>query len=217
MTAKGGAVHVKVPLARLSDYGFAYGRDRVSWRIPGRKIVLDVKGFTVEQHTEGKTFHVVFKRARSESRLPRVKKLSRIRQIFSERSSRVIQELQALDEGTLAQAVRAPDDFGVLLSALQTEAASAGVRARDPLAGARLRGLEAKRKLIDAEGGALSSAEGARLLGDTRQALDKRRRKGRLVALELGRKGFTIRPGNSAWRILSLSSLRSKAGTPGSS
>jgi len=78
----------------------------------------------------------------------------------------------------------------VLVSALQTEEALASIRARDPLAGARVRGLEAKRKLLEGEGGTISSAEAAKLLRVTRQAVDKRRKEGKLLGLEFGRKGF---------------------------
>lgn len=52
----------------------------------------------------------------------------------------------------------------MLVSALKTEEALAIIRTQDPLAGARLRGVEGKRKLVQAEGGALSTAEVARAI-----------------------------------------------------
>jgi len=52
-----------------------------------------------------------------------------------------------MDERKLAEAVQAPTDYSGLVSALTSEEALATIRSRDPLAGARLRGIEAKRKL----------------------------------------------------------------------
>lgn len=184
-----GAVHVEMPIASLSGYQFAFDREQCSWRTSRRKLVVQLKGFVVEQRTQNKAVHVIFKRTCPEQ-APVLKKAGAIREIFFQRSLRAIEELKALDEKQLAQAVQAPTDYSVLVSALNSEEALAGIRAHDPLAGARLRGLEAKRKLIEAEGGALSSAQAARLLRITRQAVDKRRKEGKLLAVELGKKGF---------------------------
>ena len=95
-----------------------------------------------------------------------------------------------MDERKLAEAVQAPTDYSVLVSALTSDEALATIRARDPLAGARLRGIDAKRQLLEAEGGSLSSAEAAKLLKISRQAVDKRRREKRLLGVELGKKGY---------------------------
>jgi hypothetical protein len=53
-----------------------------------------------------------------------------------------------------------------------------------PLASALLRGAHVKEELIQASGGAASAEEVAQLLGITRQAVDKRRRAGTLLAVE---------------------------------
>ena len=52
---------------------------------------------------------------------------------------------------------------------------------------ARLRGVRARRELLGAEGGTVSSGQAAELLGITPQAVDKRRRTGKLLALPVGR------------------------------
>ena len=108
-SARGGAVHVRMAIARLSAYQFAYGREHVSWQTPKKKVVVRLKGFTVEQHTDEKAFYVVFKRAAASSPLA-IRKASPIRKIFLQRSLRAIEELQALDERQLAEAVEAPTD-----------------------------------------------------------------------------------------------------------
>ena len=57
-TAGRGTVYVKMPLPRLSNYRFTYDRGNVSWRTPKKKIVIQVKGFAVEQHTDANGFHI---------------------------------------------------------------------------------------------------------------------------------------------------------------
>ena len=69
--------------------------------------------------------------------------------------------------------------------------------AHDPLAKARLRGVLAQRELLDADGGALSVAELAKALGVSRQAIDKRRKGGQLLALEVGKRGYLY----PAWQL----------------
>lgn len=64
------------------------------------------------------------------------------------------------------------------------------LRQRDPLAPARLRGLRARQRLLEAEGGVASGKEFAALIHVSRQAVDKRRQNGTLIALHLGKKGF---------------------------
>jgi hypothetical protein len=59
-------------------------------------------------------------------------------------------------------------------------------------AGARLRGIEAKRKLLEAEGDPLTSAQAAKLLKISRQDVDKRRRENKLLGLELGKIGIPL-------------------------
>lgn len=184
---KKDAVYLEMPISRISEYQFSSSSERCWWTTPKKKVIVQSQGFAVEQQIDKKTFHVVF----------RLKKAGTIRQIFFQRSLRAIEELQSLNEQKLAEAVQAPTDYSVLLSALNTEEALASIRAHDPLAGARLRGLEAKRKLVEAEGGTLSTAQVAKAFGITRQAVDKRRKERRLLGMELGKKGFRY----PAWQI----------------
>jgi hypothetical protein len=188
-TSRNGALLVEMPIARLSDYRFEYADEHCSWRTPKQKVVIDAKGFLIEQRTNHKAFHLLFKSGPATA--------GNIQKVFYQRSMRAIEGLQSLGEKRLAEAVQAPTDYSVLLSALNTEEALASIRVHDPLAAARLRGLEAKRNLVEAEGGTLTSAEVARKLRITRQAVDKRRKEGRLLALELGRKGFRF----PAWQL----------------
>src|SRR5258708_7449658 len=189
VTAK-GAVHVEMPIHRLAAYRFAYDHEHCSWTTSKQKIVLRVKDFAVEQQTTKNTFLVMFKHTPAKPNIAVLRKPNQVREIFFQRSLRAIEELKSLDEQKLVEAVQAPTDYSVLVSALSTEDALASIRVHDPLAGARLRGLAAKRKLLEAEGGTLSSTQASKLLEISRQAVDKRRSEGKLLAIELGKKGY---------------------------
>lgn len=69
---------------------------------------------------------------------------------------------------------------------MQQPAAWARVQDDDPLAAARARGVLAEKRLLESEGGVLSADEVAAALRITRQAVDKRRRLGRLLAVPRG-------------------------------
>lgn len=112
-----------------------------------------------------------------------------VRVAFLVRALRAVEAL-AGDLGTaaLGEAVSAPSDLEALLRALREE--SVASQSQDPLAAARLRGLEARRRLLESEGGTLPATAVAKLLGISRQAVNKRRRAGTLLAFPLGRRGF---------------------------
>ncbi len=66
------------------------------------------------------------------------------------------------------------------------------------LAEARLRGIEARKRLLEAEGGSLRAQVVASLLNISRQAAYKRYRAGRLIAVDCGRHGFAF----PAWQFV---------------
>lgn len=68
----------------------------------------------------------------------------------------------------------------------------------DPLAEARLRGIEERTRLLASEGGTLSGQKVASLLYISRQAVYKRYRAGRLLAVDCGRHGFAL----PAWQFV---------------
>lgn len=82
--------------------------------------------------------------------------------------------------------LQAPAGEDVLVAAAMQPTVVEHVRSSSPLLPALLRGAQAKRQLLEAEGGTLSAADVARLLGRSRQAVDKQRRTGRLLAIRVG-------------------------------
>lgn len=88
---------------------------------------------------------------------------------------------------SLTEATAAPTDYDLLLTLLRQPEAMQAIPSSDPLAKARLRGLVAKKQLLVAEGGCLSSSEVGEILGISRQGVDKRRSNGKLIGLPKGR------------------------------
>jgi hypothetical protein len=77
-----------------------------------------------------------------------------------------------------------------LVAVLERPEILADLKRRDPLTPARLRGLRARKQLLEAEGGVVSGRELAAALGVTRQAVDKRRLAGKLIGIDLGKRGY---------------------------
>lgn len=105
--------------------------------------------------------------------------------IFLSRGIRALVEL--LEQANLPEAVAASSDYNLLLNVLQQPGVIPLLVAKDPLAKAKIRGILAKPQLLEAEGGCLSSDEAARLLGISREAVNKRRQQGKLIGLPAGR------------------------------
>ncbi|MHB1417866.1 MAG: hypothetical protein ACYC1C_21660, partial [Chloroflexota bacterium] len=101
----------------------------------------------------------------------------------------VVRLADRADAETLAEALRQSSPVDVLVTALLRELGRLGGEgtAAQPLTAAMLRGQVAKRRLLEAGGGTLSSAEVAHLLGVSRQTVNNRRLKGRLIGVASGR------------------------------
>ncbi|MCX6603005.1 MAG: helix-turn-helix domain-containing protein [Acidobacteria bacterium] len=119
-----------------------------------------------------------------------IKAKAGIQGVVASRCSRVIDFLLALPEDVLVEAAKESSDIGVVTYLLSRPEMVAVPVTPDPLAGARLRGIAIKSALLQAEGGSKTTAEVAALLGVSPQAITKRRHEGKLIAVELGTKGF---------------------------
>jgi hypothetical protein len=114
-----------------------------------------------------------------------------IRAAFMARALNALARLAPeVSDEALGDATGAASDYAVLLRALQSPAVLGSLQRQDPLAAARLRGLDARRELLRAEGGTVSVEQAALALGITRQAVDKRRRADKLIGLSTGRRGY---------------------------
>lgn len=113
---------------------------------------------------------------------------SPIRAAFWERASAALRRLtEQAEESALIRAVSAPTDAGALARAMSdTLPADNASSELDPLASLIARGAEQKLELLKQAGGGLSASDVSRLLHISRQAVDKRRREGKLLAVPRG-------------------------------
>jgi len=118
--------------------------------------------------------------------------------VVATRSLNAIAEfLEQADSRLLKEVATAPTDIDVLLKELSAPESVEVLRQHDPLANARLRGLVLKREMLEAEGGAMTTEEVAKLLRMTVQAVHKRRKARKLIAVSLGRRGYLF----SQWQF----------------
>lgn len=114
-----------------------------------------------------------------------------LRSVVLARSFNALAEALGGDVRGLEEAASAPSDLAVLLRILERPEALEALAAEDPLAPARLRGIEARKTLLEQEGGAVSATDLGNMLGGiTPQAVNKRRKAGRLLGLPVGDNRF---------------------------
>lgn len=116
-------------------------------------------------------------------------------QIFLTRAVRVLLDLAP--SHAAVEAASASTDYGVLLSALKSSEVVDELVKADPLAQAKLRGIEAKKRLLTVEGGMLSTQEVASVLDISPQAVHKRRRAGKLIGIAQGLNHYSF----PAWQF----------------
>jgi hypothetical protein len=121
------------------------------------------------------------------------------RAMFLQRAREALRDVVLhLDREELQDALSSPSDAASLLHALTRPGVAGVFTQADPLAKARLRGLGRRDALLATEGGVLSSEACATKLHVSRQAIDKRRLAGKLLALDVGRRGYLY----PAWQLV---------------
>ena len=168
--------------------------NELSCEIAGKKLSLQLAEFEVKSELVDDEFLYEFS-LREPSREPLKEKLSVARNtkhpVFLTRALNALNEMaEALPAESIEAASSAPTDYQVLVEALQTPMVTDKLIELDPLAAAKLRGMVRQHQLVNNFGGAIKVEEVAGLLGITRQAVDKRRREGRLIGLTQGRRGY---------------------------
>lgn len=114
-----------------------------------------------------------------------------VRRTFLTRALKGVNELVSrLDDHQLGEATSSSSDMEVLLAALERAPETPVEVQQSQWLKVRIRGCRQKEELLNAEGGTASSSEMGELLGITRQAVDRRRRQGKLLALQAGGRAF---------------------------
>jgi hypothetical protein len=109
-----------------------------------------------------------------------------MRQAFSRRLHEVVDHLaRVADEATVEEVLGMADAFSGLGVAMQRVATTEAAAVRDPLASARVRGIAARERLIDRAGGLLRLGEAAERLAVTTQAVNGRRSRETILAVQM--------------------------------
>ena len=109
-----------------------------------------------------------------------------LREAFRRRAVGAVERMaREATPDALAEFLAAPSDTGTVARALAEQAATDALRHLEPLAGAIARGAEVRSRLTKAAGGMLSADAVGKALGISRQAVDKRRAAGRLLAMRI--------------------------------
>jgi hypothetical protein len=117
-----------------------------------------------------------------------IKHHNAIQDAFIRRTAHAIERLATqANEATLVEAMAAPTDFGTLARVLiDLGAIGSAVAEIDPDAIDLVREIEHRADIVRRAGGMLSAEDVGKLLNISRQAVDKRRRSGTLLALRQG-------------------------------
>ena len=109
-----------------------------------------------------------------------------LREAFRRRAVGAVERMaREASPEALAEALAAPSDTGTVARALAEQAATEALKHLEPLAGAIARGAESRARLTRAAEGMHSAEAAGRLLGISRQAVDKRRAAGKLLAVRV--------------------------------
>ena len=163
-------------------------------RLP--KFTIEVQRFQTTTEASSQATKLVFAPKLQENSVEYNRKAKRGSTSVKDRFSARVQSffdtnvVSQLHQAALKDALKSPTEIGTILHALESPEVAASVRDQDPLAMARLRGIEAKRRILTGDGGMLSAQTVAEILTISRQAVDKRRKAGRLIGISLGRRGF---------------------------
>lgn len=198
-------VRVRADVFKLKkhNYTFLCRAHALELKTPTKRYRVSFKGFTPESAFSGQHLVItlrtpvgVAERPRSGSELDRA--TSRVvhaakgwKRAFVTRAINAVADLAERNpERSLEAATAAPSNWEVLLRALSSPDSVEPASVSDPLAGARLRGIHARRQLLQADGGTIPASEAADILGISRQAVDKRRQAGTLLGISVGGHGY---------------------------
>jgi hypothetical protein len=127
-----------------------------------------------------------------------------LRSVFARRALRSIRHMtEEASTEAIAAAAAAPTDTEAVVRALQQPETLAALAEADPLLPAKIRGLRERERLLSLEGGTWDAEAVARHLHLTRQGINRRRRTGTLLAIDVGRRGYRY----PAWQFVSAGTL----------
>jgi hypothetical protein len=144
-------------------------------REPGRKGQRNIYGAVIQMRDpSGRT------------RTWNIGDMGQVQRAFLARSIEAITRIVETDSKAVAVALEAPTDVGTLAYVVSAAAATSAIAQLDPEAALLAEGAKLKSDLLERAGGTLGVGQVAGLLRVSRQAVDKRRKAGKLIAVPAG-------------------------------
>jgi hypothetical protein len=170
-------------------------QNKLSLKAKGRKISLEVSDFVLTTEVDGTTFLVIFELKNTSRLRPltrAIDSLSRTEHpVFFSRAFNALSSItKELTSQSVEELTASPTDFELLVNALSAASIAAESSDGDPLIRAKLRGIEHRKRITEKLGGTLSVEQVSKLIGISRQAVDKRRSQNQLIGLTQGRRGY---------------------------
>lgn len=193
--ASGTPKRLLMSTAIHKDLKFEVTHDKVSLETKSRRMFLEVPDFSLTTEVNGTTFVIIFQLKNYSQFRP----LTRVIDSLSRTEhpvffSRAFNALNSITKDLPAQSVEelttSSSDFELLVNVLSAASVSPETSEADPLLRAKLRGIEARKRILEELGGSLSVEQVSRLLGISRQAVDKRRIQNQLIGLTQGKRGY---------------------------
>jgi hypothetical protein len=136
--------------------------------------------------SEAKGAVIEIRDASGRTRTWNIAALGEVQRAFLTRSVEAITRIAGMDDAAAMLALEAPTDVGTLAYAVSAAAAAPSIAQLDPEAALLAEGARLKSDLLERAGGALGVGQVASLLRVSRQAVDKRRKAGKLIAVPAG-------------------------------
>jgi biotin operon repressor len=193
--ASGAPKRLLVSTAIHKDLKFEVTQDKVSLRAKSRRISLEVPDFLLTTEVDGTTFVVIFQLKNYSSLRPLTRVIESLTRtehpVFFSRALNALSSIaNELPAQSVQELIASPTDFELLVNALSAVSVSPESSEADPLVRAKLRGIEARKRILEKLGGTLSVEQVSKLIGISRQAVDKRRSQNQLIGLTQGKRGY---------------------------
>jgi hypothetical protein len=174
---------------------FWLAQDTLSCEFRSRKLSLELDEFDVRTQMDGKIVIFEFKVKRGSKLRTLTKALDSVAStehpVFFSRALNALSDIaKELPNLWMEEVTAAPTDYQVLVNALSASPVVEELGSADPLAKAKLRGIETRKRIRQQMGGTHTADEVADILDITRQAVDKRRSQNQLIGLTQGRRGY---------------------------
>ena len=178
------------------DFKFEMNERCLLFQIKERQLSLNLDKFLIKTAYRGKKFCLDIDR---DPALERHLLTSTLRQFTTTKYpafyTRVLRAVKSFEDDLtnvrIDEATAAATDHLVMLEAVSSAPWVAELASDDPMVAAKLRGLKLRQQMLETSGGILTSEQVAKVLGISRQAVDKRRFSNQLLALTQGRRGYS--------------------------